>query len=48
VVYIPYPFTPMVIFFIPSFLTNRSSLSPKLGAPNSLAQIFVISWGIWL
>ena len=33
---------PTVIFSIPSFLTNRSSLSPKFGAPNSLAQIFVI------
>ena len=43
VVFIPYPFVPnghLLHSFIPD--KHKLSLSPKLGAPNSLAQTFVI------
>ena len=43
VVFIPYPFVPnghLLYSFIPN--EQKLSLFPKLGAPNSLAQIFVI------
>ena len=42
-VFTPYPFTPnghLLHSFIPD--EQKRSLSPKLGAPNSFAQIFVI------
>ena len=43
VVFIPYPFTPNSYRLPHSLrLELKLSLSPKLGAPNSLAQIFVI------